>query len=68
MFGMAKYSKSISFKNAVIDMSTRTITEEMKDDVRTFSLDKLLRDWDGIEGISILIKKDEEVIGEGEES
>lgn len=58
---MAKASKSIAFKNATIDKSEMTITEITKDDTKVYSLDKLIEDWDGIEGISIVIKKDADV-------
>lgn len=58
---MAKASKSITFKNATIDKSEMTITEITKDDTKVYSLDKLIEDWDGIEGISIVMKKDADV-------
>ena len=58
---MAKASKSIAFKNAVIDKAEGTITEFTKDDKKVYSLDKLIEDWDGIEGISIVMKKDADV-------
>ena len=58
---MAKASKSIAFKNATIDKSEMTITEITKDDTKVYSLDKLIEDWDDIEGISIVIKKDADV-------
>ena len=58
---MAKASKSIAFKNAVIDKAEGTITEFTKDDTKTYSIDKLLEDWDGIEGISLTIKQDDDV-------
>ena len=58
---MAKASKSIAFKNATIDKSEMTITEITKDDTKVYSLDKLIEDWDGIEGVSIVMKKDADV-------
>lgn len=58
---MAKKSKSIAFKNAVIDKSEGTITEIMKDGSKTYHIDKLLEDWDGIEGITLTIKQDDDV-------
>ena len=58
---MAKASKSIAFKNAVIDKSEGTITEFTKDDTKVYSIEKLLEEWDGIEGISIVMKKDADV-------
>lgn len=58
---MAKASKSIAFKNAVIDKSEGTITEITKDDIKVYSFDKLLEEWDGVEGISLTIKQDDDV-------
>lgn len=58
---MAKASKSIAFKNAVIDKTERTITEFTKDDTKVYSIEKLLEDWDQIEGISLTIKQDDDV-------
>ncbi|MBC5688200.1 YonK family protein [Mediterraneibacter sp. NSJ-55] len=58
---MAKFTKSTTFKNAVIDLDEETITEFTKDDTRVYSLKKLLKDWDGVEGISITIKQDDEI-------
>lgn len=58
---MAKASKSIAFKNAVIDKEEGTITEFTKDDTKVYSIEKLLEDWDQIEGISLTIKQDDDV-------
>ena len=58
---MAKSSKSIAFKNAVIDKAEGTITEFTKDDTKTYSIDKLLEDWDQVEGITLTIKQDDDV-------
>ena len=58
---MAKASKSIAFKNAVIDKAEGTITEFTKDDTKIYSIEKLLEDWDQVEGISLTIKQDDDV-------
>ena len=58
---MAKASKSITFKNAVIDKTEGTITEFTKDDTKVYSIEKLLEDWDQVEGISLTIKQDDDV-------
>ena len=58
---MAKASKSIAFKNAVIDKAEGTITEFTKDDTKVYSIEKLLEDWDQTEGISLTIKQDDDV-------
>lgn len=56
-----KKSNSCSFKNATIDSEKMTITEYTKDDQYVFDLNKVLSDWSGIDGLSISIKKDEEI-------
>ena len=58
---MAKASKSIAFKNAVIDKAEGTITEFTKDDMKVYSIEKLLEDWDGIDGVSLTIKRDDDI-------
>lgn len=58
---MAKINKSVIFKNAIIDMSERTITEMDKDYTKTYRLDDMLSDWDGIGGISFVIKMSEDI-------
>lgn len=58
---MAKISKSISFKNATIDTAADIIIETSKDDIKTYRLSDILKDWNGIEGISFNIKIDEEI-------
>lgn len=58
---MAKASKSIAFKNATISKEDMTITEYTKDDSKTYSLEKVIADWDGIDRISLTIKQDDDV-------
>ena len=58
---MAKASKSIAFKNAVNDKTEGTITEFTKDDTKVYSIEKLLEDWNQIEGIALTIKQDDDV-------
>ena len=58
---MAKVSKSMSFKNAVIDLENNTITEFTKDDTKVYGLGDVLKTWDGIEGISVSIKQEDEM-------
>ena len=57
-----KKVNSNSFKNCVIDVDNMTITEKTKEDNYVFDLKKVLQDWNMIEGVSITIKKDTEVI------
>lgn len=58
---MAKITKAVSLKNAEINMEDMTITETTKDDTKVYSLDKLLADWNHINGISLTIKQDDEI-------
>ena len=58
---MAKLSKSISLKNAEINVDDMTITEVTKDDEKTYFLKKILQDWNGISGISLTIKQDNDI-------
>lgn len=63
---MAKKATSYSYRNCTVSLSDRTITEITKDDTRVFSLDKFLHDIDGIEGIAISAKVEEDVPEDGE--
>ena len=58
---MAKESKSVSFKNATINKEDMTITEFTKDDSKTYSLENVIADWDGIDGVSLTIKQDNDI-------
>lgn len=63
---MAKQSKSITFRNATIDHNDMTITEYQKECTNVFSVEKLLREWSNIDGLSISIKYDEDTVQDGE--
>lgn len=54
---MAKLSKSISLKNAEINVDDMTITEVTKDDEKTYSLKKILQDWNGISVFLLLLSR-----------
>lgn len=67
---MAKTTKAVSFKNAVINTEDMTITEINKDDSVEYDLLTVLKDWNGIEGISLTIKFDDELkptVNDGED-
>ena len=53
---MAKKSVSTTFEHATINLNDMTITEELKEDINVYNLMDVLRDWDGIENISIVLK------------
>lgn len=61
---MAKRSKSVSFKNAIISVEDDTITEIMKDDSKTYKLSDTIAEWNEVEGISITIKKESDIESE----
>ena len=61
---MAKTTKTTTFSKAVINTEYMKITEHIKDDVRVYSIEKLLSEWDGVEGISLTIKQDNELPSE----
>jgi hypothetical protein len=61
---MAKFSKSVSFKNCSIDAEKDLITEVLKDETKFYKLSKVIADWQGIEGLNISIKKDDELESE----
>lgn len=56
-----KRTKSISLKNATINLGDETVTEYTKDETRTYNIRKILKDWDQVDGVSITIKQDDEV-------
>lgn len=57
---MAKKSKSVVFTNATIDIENDEILELKKDSENLFSLSAVLKDWDGVPGITISFKQDSE--------
>ena len=56
-----KKSMSCTINNATIDMKNMTITEVIKNEEFVYDLEKILKEWDQVEGISIAIKKDSKV-------
>jgi hypothetical protein len=64
---MAKESRQISFKNAVICVEDNTITEYLKDETKVYDLKKVLSDWNGIEGINFTLKQEDDVVPNGKD-
>lgn len=56
-----KRTKSISLKNATINLEDGTVTEYTKDETKTYNIRKILEDWNHVDGVSITIKQDNEV-------
>lgn len=63
---MAKISKQINFRNCTINFDDQTIVEITKDETKVYKLDSILKDWDGIEGISFTLKQEDELTPDGE--
>lgn len=61
MIKKLKRTKSISLKNATINLEDETVTEYTKDETRTYNIRKILKDWNHVDGVSITIKQDNEV-------
>lgn len=57
-----KKTNTNTFKNATIDVKNMTITEHTKDADYPFDLKKVLSAWDGIDGISLVIKQDVDIL------
>lgn len=65
---MAVKKNSVAFKKALISINGENITidEIGKDDVKTYDLIKILKEFEGIEGISLTIANDTEIPTVGE--
>jgi len=64
---MAKVSRSTSFKGAQLCIECNTITEVTKDETRVYNLNKVLKEWDGVENVSITIKKEDDLPEDGDQ-
>lgn len=59
---MARRNRVETYKKAMIDYKNMEIVEIEKDElIRTYDIHKILQRWDGIEGITLTIKTDEEI-------
>lgn len=58
---MASRNNSESYKKAMIDFENMEITEYDKNEIRTYNLNTILKRWNGIEGITLTIKTDEDI-------
>jgi len=61
-----KETRNISFAKATIteEEGEFIITETVKDDTKVYNLTEKLREWVGIEGVSLRLTKDSEVPSE----
>jgi len=60
---MAKLQKTMSFNNATIDFDAGELIEYSKDGdpIARFKLGEIFQTWDGVSGISLTIKRVNEV-------
>jgi len=58
---MAKSTKAVSFQKAQINLKDMTLTEYLKDETNTFNIMDIFKTWDGVDGISLNIKLDNNV-------
>lgn len=56
-----KKHMSTTFTNAIINIEDMTITEYTKDDKYVFDLNKILEDWNNIDGLTLSIKKEDKI-------
>lgn len=54
---MAIQEKSESYRHATIDVSDLTLTEYVDDCVRTYSILEMLRRWNGVPDIEVVIRR-----------
>lgn len=54
---MAFIEKCEQYKNATIDLSDNTLTEYGRDDVRVYSIEEILKRWDGVPDIVLTIER-----------
>lgn len=54
---MAEFQRMECFNNAVIDAKDGTITEYGEDSVQCYSIEQLIKRWDGVAGISLVIQR-----------
>lgn len=59
---MAKKNSGETYNKATIDKEAGTITEYLpKEEVNVYSINDLIDRWNGIEGITLSIKKDDTI-------
>ncbi len=54
---MARTVHEETYTNAMIDAGDMTITEFCDDGAKTYSLSDLIARWDGIAGISLMVRR-----------
>lgn len=59
---MAAYIQRERYENALLDCSDGTLTEYRKDDTKTYSIQDILKRWDGVSGVSLTIERQLEIL------
>ena len=59
---MAKKNLTETYSKAKIDKKAGTITEFLKDETNVYKIEDILSAWDGVGGITLTIKKDDEIL------
>ena len=58
---MAKKQRGFSATNSMIDFENRKLVESTKDGDLVYDLDKILKEWNGIDGIAFSIKLNQDI-------
>ena len=58
---MAIKKRITQFKNAEIDVKSMTITEVSKNYMETFDLQEVLKSWNGVPGVTLIIASTEQI-------
>lgn len=59
-------TKKVVYKNATISVKDNEIREIDKNEERSFQLNEVLKEWDGVEGITLTINLNNNVDENGE--
>lgn len=58
---MAKETKAFKATNAMIDFKNMKLIETTKDGINVYLLDKILEDWDSVDGVAFSITQNKEI-------
>ena len=58
---MAKENRGFSATNCMIDAENMLLIETVKDGELTYDLNRIIRDWNGVTGISFSIKLNQDI-------
>jgi hypothetical protein len=58
---MAKKNSTETYSKATINVAEGTITEYLKDETNVYRISDILDNWNGVEGVTLTIKKDDTI-------